>query len=153
MANDKHGETRIQAPFPIARPIELPRRAFEVPSVRPRLAPHSTGDAKRLVVGRNISLNGKISSCDTLVVEGHVEAALTDSKTIDVTESGRFKGSAIIDNAIIGGLFEGDITVRERLVIRAGGKIRGTIRYGKLEVETGGEVTGDIRMIGPGDTE
>ena len=36
-------------------------------------------ETKKLVVGREISLNGEITACDTLVVEGRVEATLENS--------------------------------------------------------------------------
>ena len=57
-----------------------------------------------------------------------------------IAESGLFKGSVEIDEADIGGRFEGDITVRGTLKVRASGRITGTIRYGQLEVEQGGRL-------------
>jgi len=102
------------------------------------------GEDRKLLVGRDIALSGEIQSCDQLVVEGHVEAELYDSLGLEVTQTGTFKGHAIIDNADIAGRYEGDLTVRERLFVRATGQVHGTIRYKALEIEGGGRIGGSM---------
>jgi cytoskeletal protein CcmA (bactofilin family) len=98
----------------------------------------------KLTVGPNIKLKGvEITDCDTLVVEGLVEATM-DSRVMQIAEQGAFKGSAEIDIAEIRGLFEGNLTVREKLVIHSTGKVTGKIRYGKIVVEEGGQLSGEI---------
>ena len=98
----------------------------------------------KLTVGPNIKLKGvEITDCDTLVVEGLVEATM-DSRVIQIAEQGAFKGSADIDVAEIRGEFNGNLTVRQKLVIYSTGKVTGTIRYGKLVVEEGGQLSGEI---------
>ena len=103
-----------------------------------------TEGGSKLTVGPNIKLKGvEITDCDTLVVEGFVEATM-NSRVIQIAEQGAFKGSAEIDVAEIRGMFDGHLTVRQKLVIYATGKVTGTIRYGKLVVEEGGQLSGDI---------
>ena len=55
-----------------------------------------------------------------------------------------FHGTAEIDIAEIHGKFDGSLTVREKLVIYGSGKVSGKIRYGKVVIEEGGELTGQI---------
>ena len=98
----------------------------------------------KLTVGPNIKLKGvEITDCDTLVVEGLVEATM-DSRVMQIAEQGAFKGSAEIDVAEIRGEFNGNLTVRQKLVIYSTGKVTGTIRYGKLVIEEGGQLAGEI---------
>ncbi|MBT8002036.1 MAG: polymer-forming cytoskeletal protein, partial [Rhodospirillales bacterium] len=111
----------------------------------------SSIEGRKLVVGREICLNGEITSCDTLVVEGEVEATLTDARLIDVAETGLFKGSATVDEAEINGRFDGDLTARDLLTVRAGGRVSGTIRYGRIVIESGGEITGDTQALSTAD--
>ena len=100
----------------------------------------------KLTVGPNIKLKGvEITDCDTLVVEGFVEATM-DSRVIQIAERGAFKGSAEIDIAEIHGQFEGNLTVRDKLTIFATGKVTGKIRYGKVVIEEGGQLTGEIQF-------
>jgi cytoskeletal protein CcmA (bactofilin family) len=100
----------------------------------------------KLIVGPNIKLKGvEITDCDTLVVEGRVEATM-DSRVIQIAERGAFKGSAEIDIAEIRGEFDGELTVRQKLVIYATGKVSGKIRYGKVVIEEGGQLAGDVQV-------
>ena len=110
-------------------------------------SPASTNEVgSKLIVGPNIKLKGvEITDCDTLVVEGFVEATM-DSRVIQIAEHGAFKGSAEIDIAEIRGEFDGDLTVRQKLVIYATGKVSGKIRYGKVVIEEGGQISGDVQV-------
>jgi cytoskeletal protein CcmA (bactofilin family) len=105
-----------------------------------------------LTVGNDILLKGEIATCDRLVIEGKVDATLNDVHTVEIAETGSFKGSANIEDAEISGLFEGDLVVRNRLVIYATGKVRGKISYGEIEIERGGELTGEIKTTTPQST-
>ena len=127
------------------RPPELPRRPGDPVTATRR----SDGELRKLTVGREITLSGEITSCDMLVIEGSVEANLTNCRDIDIAESGLFKGAAAIEEAEIRGRFEGNLTVRKRLLIRASGRVSGTIRYGQIEIECGGQISGDIQAQPP----
>ena len=106
----------------------------------------SYGEGKKLIVGRDIALSGQISSCEKLVVEGRVEANISDCREIEVAETGTFKGEAEIDVAEISGSFEGTLVARELLMVRANGRVTGKVRYGRLEIERGGQINGDVRV-------
>ncbi|MBV5324343.1 MAG: polymer-forming cytoskeletal protein, partial [Rhodospirillaceae bacterium] len=141
-----------------ARPAmnpDIARRSPDMSAFAPRPAGSSTSPAqrttaeaeqKKLIVGRDIFLNGEIRTCDSLVVEGKVEAVLSDCRAMDIAGSGEFRGSAEIESADISGRFDGDLIVRQRLTIRATGKIR----YGQLEVERGGVISGTIEALADG---
>ena len=129
---------------------ELPRKPSETPRVVepapvvPVPAARQEAVVRQLIVGSEISHKGEITHCDRLLIEGSVEANLSDCRDVDIAESGLFKGAASIENAEIRGRFEGTLTVRKRLFIRATGMVTGTIRYGQIEVERGGRIAGDI---------
>jgi cytoskeletal protein CcmA (bactofilin family) len=107
-------------------------------------APVAKEGESKLTVGPNIKLKGvEITDCDTLVVEGSVEATM-DSRVIQISERGSFKGSADIDVAEIRGLFEGNLTARQKLVIYSTGRVTGHVRYGKVIIEEGGQLSGEI---------
>lgn len=101
----------------------------------------------RLLVGPDVKLKGaEIQDCDTLVVEGRVEATM-DSRVIRIAESGAFVGKVSIDIAEIHGTFEGELTARCQLIIHSTGRVTGKIRYGKLVVDEGGELCGEINVL------
>ena len=69
-----------------------------------------------------------------------------NSRVIQIAEQGAFRGSADIDIAEIRGEFNGTLTVRDKLVIFGTGRVSGKIRYGKLVVEEGGQLSGEIAV-------
>jgi cytoskeletal protein CcmA (bactofilin family) len=129
-------------PATAASTAEPPRPAA------PPVGNRATPDPKTLIVGREISLNGQITACDRLLVEGKVEASLFDSRSIEISESGVFKGNADIEEADIRGRFDGKLSVSGRLMIRSTGKVIGEIRYGQIEIELGGQISGTIETTG-----
>ena len=117
-------------------------------STQAAAAPTAEGSSAKLTVGPNIKLKGvEITDCDTLVVEGTVEATM-DSRVIHIAEQGAFSGSADIDIAEIHGAFDGKLTVRQKLVIHSTGRVTGTVRYGRLVIEDGGQLAGDVALGG-----
>ncbi len=107
----------------------------------------TTADGRRLVIGEGISISGEIEACDTLVVEGTVEAALKGARILELAENGTFYGTVEIDECTIAGRFEGDITVNGRLTVRSTGSITGTMSYKELAVEAGATVDGKITPL------
>ena len=98
----------------------------------------------KLTVGPNIKLKGvEITDCDTLMVEGTVEATM-NSRVIQIAQQGAFRGSAEIDIAEVRGVFDGTLMVRQKLVIYSTGKVTGKIHYGKIVIEEGGQLSGEI---------
>ena len=107
----------------------------------------SYGESKKLIVGREIELNGNISSCEKLVVEGKVEANISECREIEIAETGAFKGEAEIEIAEISGAFEGTINARDLLMVRSTGRVSGIIRFRRLEVERGGQIEGEVQLL------
>lgn len=135
-------------PQPESRP-DLPRRQPE-PAAAPERSTTTSApvEGKRLIVGQGISLSGEITACDRLVVEGSVQVQLNQTRAIEITETGRFtNGKAEVEEAEISGVYEGDLTVRNRLLIRSTGRVTGNVRYGELEIERGGRISGNISML------
>ena len=133
------GQRDLGAP----RVTDMTRRPFEA---SPAGFPGGETEGKKLIVGREICLSGEIKTCDQLVVEGKVEATLTDSRRLEIASTGFFKGTASIQEADISGRYQGDLTVIGCLRIRATGSVEGEVRYGELEVERGGRLSGTVEL-------
>jgi cytoskeletal protein CcmA (bactofilin family) len=117
-------------------------------TIMPSHEPSHLGDeiGTRLIVGDGIRLKGEITACDRLVVEGHVEVTLYETRMREIKPSGRFIGSCEVEEAQISGVYDGDLTVRGRLIVHASGKVTGKIHYGELELERGGRIAGELSV-------
>jgi cytoskeletal protein CcmA (bactofilin family) len=126
--------------------IDEPRA--RVPDAKARHGAASLGESsqpRRLEVGKGITLSGEITSCDILVVEGTVKADISRCKEMQIAKGGLYIGTATVENAEILGRFEGELNVSVRLVLRSSGEVAAKVRYGEIEVEAGGDLSGDVR--------
>jgi len=140
-------QTTSTAPLSGSSNSSLAANNNGVDSTLPGVTAAADRKEAKLVVGPDIKLKGvEISDCDTLIVEGRVEATL-DSRVLEITPNGVFQGTIAVDNAEIHGRFEGELTVRKQLVIYGAGKASGKIRYAKIKVEEGAELSGEISML------
>jgi cytoskeletal protein CcmA (bactofilin family) len=149
----------FRRPDPAARGLVTPASAPQ-PSQPASASPaHPSADAlrgtekteerkeARLVVGPDIKMKGvEINDCDTLQVEGRIEATL-DARVLEITEKGVFNGTVAVDNAEIHGKLEGELTVRKQLVVHGTGRVSGKIRYARIKVEEGAELSGEISVL------
>ncbi|MBT3358064.1 MAG: polymer-forming cytoskeletal protein [Rhodospirillales bacterium] len=131
---------------------DIPRRGVESARRFDRVIPGES-ESRKLTVGREICLSGEITSCERLIVEGRVEASLSDAHAIEIAPTGVFMGSAEVNEADISGLYEGELIARDILTVRSGGRINGTVRYGRISIEAGGEISGDMRALSQAEAE
>ncbi|MBK9447646.1 MAG: polymer-forming cytoskeletal protein [Betaproteobacteria bacterium] len=142
----------IQPGNPASSTSSTARPASTTQNAGTPVAPAQNSDTlgetgSRLIVGPDVKLkSAEILDCDTLVVEGRVEATM-DSRVIRIADRGVYSGKVSIDIAEIHGQFEGELTARSQLIIHATGKVSGKIRYGKILIEEGGQISGEIKSL------
>ena len=112
-----------------------------------RAAPRDPSERRTLVVGRGISVQGTVQDAERLVVEGTVEASMIHATELAIAPGGVFKGEVEVEDAEIAGTIDGTLTVRAALIVRASGRVLGTARCRRLQVEDGGQITGRIEML------
>ena len=148
-SKESHGSSKLITP---TKP-NLQKQSRSLPEIptpsshlmdRPR---RSELDPDCLVIGRGICLKGEITSCEKLIVEGVVDLTLPNAHSIEISPSGHFKGAAEVAEADISGQFEGELVALNQLIVRATGHIKGKIRYGRIVIESGGEVIGDLQAL------
>ncbi len=131
------------APAPPA-PSPAPLRATQP---TPRASPRDASDRRTLVVGRGISLQGTVQDAERLVVEGTVEASMIHATELAIAQGGMVKGEVEVEEAEVSGTFNGTLTARGNLVIRGTGRVLGTARCRRLQVEDGGHISGQMEML------
>lgn len=109
-----------------------------------RLKRRSRKRVREVFLGPEIVFSGELKSCDAVVAEGTVESSRIECRKFILGSAGCCKGEVQAESAVIRGRFEGRLIVRARLLIKAGGHVRGSVQYGQLEIEPGGELQGDM---------
>ena len=140
--------TTPSAPPPAPPSSAAPRPGTPItPGAAPRVPGRDPAERRTLVVGRGISLQGTVQDAERLVVEGTVEASMIHATELAIAQGGVFKGEVEVEDAEIAGTIDGTLTARGSLIVRATGRVLGTARCRRLQVEDGGQITGRIEMI------
>jgi len=155
-------EPAAAPPMPSFKEIPMARSPFAPPLPPTQSAPtlrspvqttpttqREDGLRRTLVVGRGISVQGTVQDAERLVVEGTVEAAMINGLIeLSIAHGGMFKGEVEVDEAEVAGTIDGTLTARHALIVRTTGRVLGTARCRRLQVEDGGQITGRIEMLG-----
>lgn len=140
--SDRFSQYRMAAYTP-----QIQKRVADIPNLATIRGSDADLDGKRLVIGKQIRMSGEIPGCVKLVVEGKVEATLSDVKAIDITANGTFKGTAEVESAVIAGIYEGTLKVNVHLEVAASGTVKGSVSYKTIMVANGGKLLGTIESI------
>ncbi len=136
----------MHRPTPLAASPSLTPPSSTAGGLRPN-PPLRPQERRTLVVGRGISLQGTVQDAERLVVEGTVEATMINASELAIAHGGILKGEVEVDEAEISGTLDGTLTVRGTLILRSTGRLQGTARCRRLQVEEGGQISGQMQMI------
>jgi cytoskeletal protein CcmA (bactofilin family) len=131
-----------------ASPAGAGARNAPLPALRAPSVGRRESERRTLQIGRGMTVEGVIKDCERLIVEGVVETTLISAGELVVAPGGLYKGEADTEDADIAGTIDGTITARGSLVVRGTGKLVGTVRCRRLQVEDGGQISGQLEMIG-----
>ena len=144
-----------RAPFP-APPSP---NASSAPRPAPAMPPNAqqgqgqsvarlASEKRTLVVGRGISVQGTVQDAERLVVEGTVEASMIHAAELHVAPGGVFRGEVQVTDAELAGTIDGTLTASGSLLIRSTGRLLGSAKCRRLQVEDGGQISGRLEMLG-----
>ncbi len=143
-----------RTPYPTPAPTTPPSPPLTPPSPPGMQQPpgamrqaRAPAERRMLVVGRGISVQGTVQDAERLVVEGTVEASMIHATELAISPGGMFKGEVEVEDAEVAGTIDGTLTARGNLIVRATGRVLGTARCRRLQVEDGGQITGRIEML------
>jgi cytoskeletal protein CcmA (bactofilin family) len=101
-----------------------------------------------LILGEDAILKGEVKGAERVEVWGYVEGGVTASEVV-VAEGGKLYGALNADTAEINGTMQGEARVLQLIRISSTGHAIGKIKYGRLAIEEGGELTAHVRNIPP----
>lgn len=101
-----------------------------------------------LIVREDTVIKGKIRNCRRIEIYGRVEGELT-ADAMFIHEGGWFNGKARTDTAEVHGTLQGNVIVRDLISIRSSGTVSGNVQYGQLAMESGGNLSAEVRNVPP----
>jgi cytoskeletal protein CcmA (bactofilin family) len=103
-----------------------------------------------LVITEDTVIRGvrELRNCRQLEVFGYLEGDVA-AKSVLVHKNGRLFGKLKSDTAEIHGTLQGEVIVKNLIDIRSSGNVSGNVRYGKLALEVGGNLSAEVKNVPP----
>ncbi len=100
------------------------------------------------VIAADIFIQGEVRNGRHVDVLGMIEGSLSAEHVV-VHKGGRIYGTLIADSAEIDGEVQGHVVVRQLIQIGRSGSVRGDVRYGRIAIQDGAELSADVRNVPP----
>jgi len=104
------------------------------------------GGTNLVNLGPRDSLHGRLDIQGDLKVQGNVEGELKVSGDISVDSSANVQATIEGANVSIRGQVNGNVTARRRLTLGGSGRLNGDVKVGRLTVEDGATLNGNVTM-------
>ncbi|CAM9223964.1 unnamed protein product, partial [Scytosiphon promiscuus] len=87
---------------------------------------------------------------ESVVVTGRFHGTV-EASTLELSKGALFLGKAMVRSATVAGRLEGILVVSDMLTMRGSGHCDGVLRYGQLNVQHGGKLTGAVKATSEAD--
>ena len=93
-------------------------------------------------------VRGEIRNCRLMEVHGYVEGDVA-AVSLLVHQGGQCYGTVKTEQAEIHGTLQGNVVVKHLIDIRSSGSVTGNVQYGQLAMESGGNLSAEVRNVPP----
>ena len=98
------------------------------------------------VIAAQAHINGELAFDGEAKVIGIVEGKITAKGGLHVDERGICKAQIEVDNILVDGSIEGDVTAKQRVQLNSAGKIIGNVVAEKLITAEGASIVGHVKI-------
>jgi cytoskeletal protein CcmA (bactofilin family) len=108
--------------------------------------------AEPTVIGRGAVIEGNVRTSGPVQIDGHIDGTLEVDGQVSIGPNGVVTGELAADDVVVGGRVEGRLAARTLLHVTDGGRVRGEVRYGALQVDRGGQLDGTTGQAAASET-
>ena len=103
-------------------------------------------------MGQSVVIKGELSGGEDLTLDGTVEGKVSlPGHVLTVGANSRIDAEVVAKVLVVLGTVKGDVTVKEKFELRAGGTVEGTLNAPKVAIAEGAHFNGKIEMPGKGE--
>jgi cytoskeletal protein CcmA (bactofilin family) len=107
-----------------------------------------TVESRHAVIGKDDFLKGHIRNGRRIDVYGYVEGSI-ESEVLVIHEGGQVYGTARAGDAEVRGVLQGEGIIKNLIDIAATGSVIGSMRYGRIAMAPGANLSAEVRNIPP----
>jgi len=97
------------------------------------------------VLGPGTRYEGDMSFEGRVRIDGHYVGRIYSEDWLELGPGGHIEGKVDVARAVIAGRVDGELRVRERLVVESTGHVTGKLDAAELEVRAGARIEGEVR--------
>jgi cytoskeletal protein CcmA (bactofilin family) len=97
-------------------------------------------------IGADLVVHGTLSGKSDLRIDGVFEGELRVEGALEVGPEGSVTAPVLVDALDVAGELRGDVSARESVAIRAGGRVVGDVRARRVHIDDGALLSGGIDM-------
>ena len=102
----------------------------------------STHHDNNVFIGTGVLFTGTMTVPNRAVIAGQFNGDL-QAREVFIDSTGQLTGTTLAEDIEVKGE---SITSRHLLTVRSSGKVKGKLAYASIEIERGGQVSGDMRQ-------
>ena len=106
----------------------------------------SNGGTNLVNLGPRDSLHGRLEIQGDLKIQGNVEGELKASGDVTIDSTATVQASIEGANVNVRGQVNGNVTAKRRLTLGGSGHLNGDVKVGRLTVEDGATLNGNVTM-------
>ena len=100
-------------------------------------------------MGQSIAIKGELSGAEDLTLEGQVDGKITlPDNVLTVGTSARINAEIVAKALVVLGQLTGNVTVKEKFELRAGGSMQGNVKAPRIAMADGAVFNGKVEMPG-----
>ena len=100
-------------------------------------------------MGQSIAIKGELSGAEDLTLEGQVEGKINlPENVLTIGTSARINAEVIAKSIVVLGQLVGNVTVKEKFELRAGGSMQGNLKAPRIAMADGAIFGGKVEMPG-----
>lgn len=141
-------ETRTATPTP---PVAVPQPA-PTPAPTPQTHATTARNGDESLVAREDTFEGQLNTTRGVRILGTVRGGIESAQYVHVEENAHVEADITAEEVVIAGEYSGKLTCRQRVEIRATGRVSGQIDTQKLQLHEGGYFDGELHMQKPSAT-
>ncbi|MBR2536282.1 MAG: polymer-forming cytoskeletal protein [Hyphomicrobium sp.] len=101
-----------------------------------------------LVIGADAVLTGDVKGAKAVEIYGVIDGGVS-AGDVTVRQGGKLNGWIKSDTSTVEGVLKGDVRVQQLITIRSTGSVEGNVKYGRLAMDEGAELTASVRNVPP----
>jgi cytoskeletal protein CcmA (bactofilin family) len=144
--SDRTTPEDVQRPVSSTQPIPAPQPAAPQITTPQPTAAHTSDES---LVAPEDTFEGQLRTTRGVRVMGTVRGGIDSSQYVYIAENAHVEADITAEEVVIAGEYSGKLTCRQRVEIRATGRVTGQIDTQKLLLHEGGYFDGELHMQKP----